>query len=166
VRRLIVTFFGSGYLPIAPGTWGSAAALIVFAAVYAISPHPICWNGSVALLTLAACIGSVACGPWAVDHFGKKDPKPFVLDEVAGQWVAMIALPLADVRTALVAMAVQFLLFRALDVIKPTPARRLEALPHGWGILLDDLASGVYANLIGQAFFRWLWPALVTRGLT
>jgi phosphatidylglycerophosphatase A len=163
VKRLIVTFFGSGYLPIAPGTWGSAAAIVCFAAVYAVSPHAICRNGTIGLLTVVACIASIACGPWAVAHFGRKDPKPFVLDEVAGQWVALLGLPLVDPRTAVAAMALQFVLFRILDIIKPPPARQLESLPHGWGILFDDLASGLYANLIGQAFFRCFWPALTLR---
>jgi phosphatidylglycerophosphatase A len=156
----MVTFFGSGYLPIAPGTWGSAAAVLCFAAVYAVSPHAICWNGTIAILIVAACVASVACGRWAVEHFCSKDPKPFVLDEVAGQWVAMLALPLVDWRVTVAAMGFQFFVFRILDVIKPPPARQLEGLPHGWGILFDDLASGIYTNLIGQVAFRCLWPSI------
>lgn len=160
MRRLIVTFFGSGYLPVAPGTWGSAAAAVCFFGLYAAAPNPVCWNIATAILIVAASVGSVACGRWAVGHFGKSDPRPFVLDEVAGQWLAMLALPLTDFRTALVALAVQFVLFRALDIVKPPPARQLERLPYGWGILFDDLASAVYANVIGQVFFRFYWPDL------
>ncbi len=163
MQRRLVTFFGAGYLPIAPGTWGSAAAIVVFFPIYLLSPNATCWNTITAVLTVAACIASVACGPWAVEYFKKKDPSHFVLDEVAGQWVALLGLPLIDLRTAVIAMAVQFFVFRVLDVIKPPPARQLEALPHGWGILFDDLASGVYANLIGQVFFRWFYPDLAAR---
>jgi phosphatidylglycerophosphatase A len=166
MRRLIVTFFGSGYLPLAPGTWGSAAAAACFLAVYAVSPHPICWNGTIVIGVVVASLASVALGGWAIRHFGKNDPGPFVLDEVAGQWLAMLALPLLDMRTALVAVAVQFLAFRIMDIIKPPPARQLERLPRGWGILFDDLAAGLYANLIGQVFFRWIWPDLASRIFT
>jgi len=56
-------------------------------------------------------------------------------------------------------VAVQFFLFRVFDIVKPTPARQLERLPHGWGIMADDLAVAVYVNLIGQVAFRYLWPA-------
>lgn len=163
MRRLIITFFGSGYLPIAPGTWGSAAAALCFFGIYAAAPNPICWNAVTVILILAACAASVAFGPWAVQHFGKPDPGPFVLDEVAGQWLAMLALPLTDWRTVLVVLACQFFVFRALDVIKPPPARQLERLPLGWGILLDDLASALYANIIGQVCFRLVWPDAATR---
>ena len=160
MRRLVVTFFGSGYLPVAPGTWGSAAAALCFVALYAAAPNALCWNLVTAALVLVACAASVACGPWAVKHFGKPDPGQFVLDEAAGQWLAMLALPLTDFRTALAAVAFQFFVFRALDIIKPSPARRIERLPHGWGILLDDIVSGAYTNVIGQLFFRWVWPGL------
>lgn len=163
MQRLLVTFFYSGYLPIAPGTWGSAAAALCFVALYLLLPGAIAWNVATVVLIVAACVASVVCGPWAVEHFGKHDPGQFVLDEVAGQWVAMLALPLVGTRTMIVAVVVQFLVFRVLDIVKPPPASQLERLPHGWGILCDDLASGVYANLIGQVFFRVFWPDLSTR---
>ncbi len=166
MRRLIVTFLGTGYLPLAPGTWGSAAAAACFLALYATAPNPICWNATTVALILAASIAAIACGPWAIDHFGKTDPGRFVLDEVAGQWLAMLALPLTDLRTAVVALAVQFLVFRAFDIVKPPPASWLERLPHGWGILADDLAAGLYANIIGQVFFRLIWPDLAPKVFT
>jgi phosphatidylglycerophosphatase A len=166
VRRLIVTFFGSGYLPVAPGTWGSAAAAVCFLGIYAAAPHPICWNGTTIILIVAASAGSIACGRWAVKHFGRPDPGPFVLDEAAGQWLALLALPLTDLRTAVAAVVVQFLVFRILDIVKPPPARRLEQLPHGWGILTDDLVSALYANIIGQVVFRLYWPDLAARVFT
>ncbi|MBN1344522.1 MAG: phosphatidylglycerophosphatase A [Phycisphaerae bacterium] len=160
MRRLIITFFGSGYLPVAPGTWGSAAACLCFLALYLVIPDASYWNVITAVGVLAASITSVALGRWAVKHFGKSDPGQFVLDEVAGQWLAMLALPLADLRTTIAALVFQFFAFRVLDIIKPPPARQLERLPDGWGILLDDLASGIYANVIGQVFFRLVWPHL------
>ena len=68
---------------------------------------------------------------------------------------ALIALPMHDLRSALVVLAVQFFLFRLFDVIKPPPGRRLEKLHGGWGIVLDDVFAGIYANLVGQAIIRW-----------
>lgn len=163
MRRLVITFFGSGYLPIAPGTWGSAAAAICFLGIYTAWPDPICWNSVTAVLILAACVASVVFGRWAVEHFGKSDPGQFVLDEVAGQWLAMLALPLTDFRTVVAALVFQFFAFRAFDIVKPPPARQLESLPLGWGILLDDLAAGLYANLVGQVFFRLFWSDVAAR---
>jgi phosphatidylglycerophosphatase A len=163
VRRIVITFFGSGYLPIAPGTWGSAAAAICFLGIYAVAPNPVHWNGVTVALIVVASVASVAWGRWAVAHFGKSDPGQFVLDEVAGQWLAMLALPLTDWRTVIAALIFQFFVFRALDIVKPPPARQLEHLPFGWGILLDDLASGFYANVIGQVALRFVWPDVATK---
>ena len=80
-----------------------------------------------------------------------------MLDEAAGQWLALLALPLCNSTVMLVAIVLRFLLFRVADIIKPSPARRLERLPGGWGIVCDDLAAGLYANIIGQVILRFLW---------
>ena len=98
-------------------------------------------------------------GPWAIRQFtasAKKqdDPGRVVLDEIAGQWLALVALPMPTLGRACAVLAVQFFLFRLFDVIKPPPARQFEKLPAGWGILLDDLAAALYANVIGQVIFR------------
>jgi phosphatidylglycerophosphatase A len=83
---------------------------------------------------------------------GKKDPGLVVVDEVAGQWVTLIALPFTPT-TALVG----FLLFRVMDIVKPWPARALERLPGGLGIMADDLAAGIYAHLGLRAALA-VWP--------
>jgi phosphatidylglycerophosphatase A len=80
-----------------------------------------------------------------------------VLDEFAGQWIALIALPMMNWQQAFAVCAAQFFLFRLFDILKPPPASWLERLPAGWGIVADDLAAGIYANIIGQLIFRWLW---------
>ncbi|MBK8914126.1 MAG: phosphatidylglycerophosphatase A [Phycisphaerales bacterium] len=163
-RTACVTVLGSGFAPFASGTWGSLAAAVLLIAAVAGVRLSGGGNGAVQAVIvggiLAACWASVAFGPWAVARFGRKDPKPFVLDEFAGQWLAMLALPgVAALSTGwLMQLAVQFVLFRALDVWKPAPGRQLERLPHGWGILLDDLSSAIYANLIAQVV--WRVPAL------
>ena len=113
-------------------------------------------------LVLVAGIGlaswlSVRWGGWAIAKFGDSDPHPFVLDEFAGQWVALLALPIgldASLRAVAVILAGQFFLFRVFDVLKPPPARQAERLPAGYGILIDNLFAGLYANLVGQLLWR------------
>lgn len=168
MRKWAVTGLGLGFAPLAPGTFGSAGAILVAAVAWAIShktgTDPAVLNILWVLLTILAAMGCVAWGPWAIDHFAARsrkpgDPGPVVIDELAGQWISLIALPMGSLRQALAVLAVQFFLFRIFDVLKPPPARRLEKLPVGWGILLDDLAAGIYANIVGQVVFRYfsLW---------
>ncbi|HPD28499.1 MAG TPA: phosphatidylglycerophosphatase A [Phycisphaerae bacterium] len=168
MRKWAVTGLGLGFAPLAPGTFGSAGAILAGTAAWTIchksATDPAVLNVIWVLLTLLAGIGCVAWGPWAIDYFAARsrkpgDPGPVVIDEFAGQWISLVALPMGSLRQALTVLAVQFFLFRLFDVIKPPPARRLERLPAGWGILLDDLAAGIYANIVGQVIFRYfsLW---------
>jgi phosphatidylglycerophosphatase A len=136
---LIATFFGIGRLRPGPGTWGSAVTVLLWAALsHALAPSlrtPI----AIALAVLVTLIGIPAATQVARGS-GKKDPQFVVIDEVAGQLVALIAVPLAW-KPFLAA----FILFRAFDIVKPPPVRQLEAIPEGAGIVLDDVAAGLYA---------------------
>ena len=127
-----------GYVPIAPGTFGSAAGLVVFAAVR--------WWGSPSL-ELALIVFLLAIGVWSADvaerHLGSVDPGPVVLDEVAGMLITLALIPVT-----VTGAIVGFLLFRVLDVIKPWPANRFEALPGGLGVMADDAMAAVYGNVI------------------
>jgi phosphatidylglycerophosphatase A len=160
--------FGLGYSPFASGTVGSAGACIIALAVWAVlgrGSNPIMLNIAWALLTLLACVGCVAWGPWAVEYYAGKekkkgDPGQVVIDEFAGQWLALIALPMASIAQAITVLAVQFFLFRFFDVAKIPPARQLEKLPRGWGVLADDLMAGIYANLVGQLVIRWFFAEM------
>jgi phosphatidylglycerophosphatase A len=144
IALVLATGFGAGYGPIAPGTWGSIPGLVAFWGLNRFGP----WT-AVAGAGLAAAIGVWAAG--RAEHvFGEKDPGRVVIDEVAGQMVTLLFLPAEP----LVLLA-GFLLFRVLDVFKPWPARGLEGLPGGSGIMADDLMVGVYANLILHAFALW-----------
>ncbi len=172
LRVLCITVLGSGYAPFASGSWGSLVAVILF--------MPLWWGigfggadrvwievGLVVGVLISSVI-SVIWGRWAVEHFKRKDPKQFVLDEFAGQWVALLALPMvltAPLPTLAWVIGGQFFLFRLFDVIKPPPARQLERLPDGWGILLDDLFAGLYANIVGQLVWR-LTPAAAWLGIS
>lgn len=161
LRLCVLTVLGSGYVPVTPATWGSLTSVALFAGLSGVLTAVGGGRIVVEVATLAgiAVAGwlSVRWGAWAVAHFRSKDPRPFVLDEFAGQWIALLSLPVApwaDGPATLVALFGQFVLFRVFDILKPPPARRLERLPAGWGVLCDDLAAGVYANLAGQALWR------------
>jgi len=158
LKKMIVTGLGTGYLPVAPGTWGSAAVCVIFlAAALGSGGRMVCISGTMAVVALLSAVTAVWLGRFAERTFGKKDPSRCTIDEWAGQAVALIALPLPDgplLRGCLIAAAVAFVAFRFFDIVKPPPARRMEKLPHGWGVLLDDLVAGVYANVVAQLVLR------------
>jgi phosphatidylglycerophosphatase A len=154
-RKWIVTFFGSGLSPLAPGTAGSLATAAIFYGINLSDPPRWAWQTFLLAGLVVACILMVALGPWAVAHFGREDPQPVVLDEVAGMCLTTLLLPMRGphgIVTVLAALAA----FRLFDVTKPPPARQLERLPAGWGILCDDLAAAVYANALCQLALRLL----------
>ncbi len=136
---LVATLFGIGRLRPGPGTWGSAATVLLWAALaHALAPSlrtPV----AIVLAGLVTLIGIPAATQVARSS-GTKDPQFVVIDEVAGQLVALIAVPLAW-KSFLAA----FILFRAFDIVKPPPVRQLEAIPEGAGIVLDDVAAGLCA---------------------
>jgi phosphatidylglycerophosphatase A len=138
-----------GFFPFAPGTAGSAAALVLFL--------PVRWAGSLALeLAVASLVAAV--GVWAATEtekaLGVEDPGPVVIDEVAGMLVSLLFLP-----TSWPVIGAAFLAFRMFDIIKPWPCGRLERLHGGVGIMADDLAAGAYANLVVHLLI-WLRPGL------
>jgi len=155
IRRFLITGLGLGYLPGAPGTFGSAGAAGVFALTASISPEPICVSGAMALIAIFFSLVCVRLGPFAEKAFGRKDPSQCTADEWAGQGVAFLGLPIAAGGTWITCL-VGFAAFRVFDIVKPPPIRRLERLPQGWGVLADDLAAGVCANIVGQLVLR-LW---------
>lgn len=149
--RTISTFFGAGLGKPGPGTWGSVAALLLWGAVaWLFHPTP---NGILFVLLIGISL-SIACGvpaaTIAARESGRHDPQFVVIDEVAGQWIALIGSP-ADIRHGIIAL----ILFRLFDITKPFPARQLERLPEGWGIVFDDVAAGLYA--LGVASLLRLW---------
>jgi phosphatidylglycerophosphatase A len=122
-----------------PGTWASAVTVLLWAALCnAIAPD-LRTPTAIALALFVALIGIPAATRVARGS-GIKDPQFVVIDEVAGQLVALIAVPFAW-KSFLAA----FILFRVFDIVKPPPVRQLEALPEGAGIMLDDVAAGLYA---------------------
>jgi phosphatidylglycerophosphatase A len=147
----VATFFGAGYGKPGPGTWGSVAALLLWAAC-AWGLHPSA--RALFFILLAAIAVSILLGVPAATivarESGREDPGFVVVDEVAGQWIALLGCP-ADWRHALIALV----LFRLFDITKPFPARQLESLPGGWGIVFDDVAAGLYAWGIAALLRIW-----------
>lgn len=139
VERVVCTGCFSGYSHFAPGTCGSAVALLIYLLLPDLSFLGWCALvvGLFPIAVYTSTLGEAEWGP---------DPGPVVIDEVLGFFVSAAFLP----QSILVGVAA-FFGFRALDILKPSPAREAERLPGGWGIVLDDVAAGVYVNLILQA---------------
>ena len=147
----VATFFGSGLLKPGPGTWGSVAALLLWAAyAWVVQPRAFALNAALAIGIVIVVALGVPAATIAERESGRHDPGFVVIDEVAGQWIALLGCPF-DWRHALIALV----LFRLFDVTKPPPARQLERLPDGWGIVFDDVAAGLYAW--GVAALLRLW---------
>lgn len=140
-----------GYAPIAPGTVGSAAGLALFVLLRAVG---IPW------LEPAAIVVLFAAGAWAGNHaerfFGGIDPQPVVIDEVLGMLLTLMLVPVSWAGAI-----VGFLVFRALDIVKPWPARRLENLHGGVGVMADDAMAAVYGNVV-MWLAVWYGPSWMT----
>jgi phosphatidylglycerophosphatase A len=136
----IATGLGSGYSPFAPGTAGSAVGLLFWWPL-----HRLPLTAQLAAIAIVFFAGVVAATRVA-RGVGIEDPGIVVVDEVIGMWTSLVFLPWTPVNAI-----AGFVLFRILDVIKPYPARQFESLPGGWGIMMDDLMAGIYANLLLRA---------------
>ncbi len=139
---LIGTGFGTGYSPVAPGTAGSLLALILMI-VWPLSSWY--WLGIMFLF--------LAVGVWAgglIEKDKGEDPSLVVVDEMVGQWIALLFLP----TYALKIYGAAFLLFRLFDVWKPYPIYQSQRFKGGWGIMMDDVLAGIYANILLQLVLR------------
>ena len=147
----VATFFGAGRLKPGPGTWGSVGALLLWAAAEWVF-HPS--RGTMAAMLVGGIaltlIFGIPASTIAARESGIEDPGFVVIDEVTGQWIALLGCPF-NWPHALTAL----LLFRAFDITKPFPARQLERLPEGWGIVFDDVAAGLYAWGVGCLLRLW-----------
>ena len=139
--KAILSFFGTGYVPGAPGTAASAVAILLHSCIF----RAMDWGSATAVSAVAALAFAAATVLWGREAerlHGARDPGWVVSDEVAGQLVAAVGIG------GPVGLAVAFAGFRLLDIAKPFPIRRLERLPGGWGILADDLAAGVFVAAV------------------
>ena len=142
----LATCFKIGHLPIAPGTWGSLAAVIGWW-LWLQYLDPLVF---IVLIITIFTIGVFATNI-IIDHTGEKDPSRVVIDEMAGQWLGLLMLP-----DGMLYIAGAFILFRFLDILKPWPIRQLEQFPKGWGVMLDDMLAGLLTLGLIQGISRLL----------
>jgi phosphatidylglycerophosphatase A len=139
------TFFGAGYLKPGPGTYGSVATVLLwYAAAHAFPATSLTLALATALAAIIVTIVGIPASTIVARESGREDPGFVVIDEVAGQLFALILMR-PDWQHAALALV----LFRLFDITKPQPIRSLEALPEGTGIMLDDVAAGLIALLVG-----------------
>lgn len=153
---MVLASFGFvGRSPVAPGTAGSAAALLLYAGLRALG-----WTGT--SFEPLVIVGLFVAGVWAADRTARvlhrTDPGVVVIDEVVGMLMTVAFLPVSPVGAV-----AGFLLFRVFDIVKPFPAAQAERLPGGWGIMIDDVVAGAYAHL-ALRLLAWAWPAGVLQG--
>ncbi len=146
IAKIVATFFYVGLIPIGPGTFGTLAAIPLF---YALTFTPL-------YLYLAITVVIILISVWASnvaeEIYNKHDPGQVVADEVCGYLVTMILVP-----PTISNIFLGFLLFRLFDITKPYPVRKFEKLPGGWGIVIDDVAAGVYACITLHILGRWVF---------
>ena len=155
-HKMIATAFGAGYFPVAPGTAGAFVGILMLMGLHQITQS---FGFDLSQFNLALIVATLICfylGVIATDHLEKdwgKDPSKVVMDEVIGVWIAMFFVPVTMINLTLA-----FALFRLFDIWKPLFIRRLEKINGGWGVILDDVLAGVYANLVLQILlYLQLW---------
>jgi phosphatidylglycerophosphatase A len=162
--RALITMGGLGSIRPAPGTWGSLPPVVVAAVLIGAGLGPGNGAGASAVyhfvlvgVMVAATLACAVHGDAAEAHFDKKDPGSVVADETAGQVLPLLFLPPAAVAgpaVTVLTLGYAFVAFRVMDILKPPPAHRLQRLPGGWGIVIDDLLAGVYAMIAVQVVTR------------
>ncbi len=142
----LATGFGAGYLPWAPGTWGSLEAVFLALAVHQVFPlqERVILGAFLLLLMVPAVFSSGR----VAQSDGNSDPSRVVIDEIVGQILCLLWVPIS-----VISLVAGFLLFRFFDIVKPSPARESEGLGGGLGIVCDDLIAGIYAGVSLKILF-------------
>lgn len=146
--RFVATGFFSGYSPFVPGTCGSIVGILIYA-IPGFETPLIIISISILCFIIGAYVSSV------MENKLGDDPSVVVIDEIVGMWISLILLP----KTFLVIL-ITFFFFRAYDIFKPQPARYAEKYKNGWGIMLDDVVAGIYAN-ISVRILILIFPAII-----
>lgn len=144
---LALATWGVGYLPLMPGTFGSLVGVGLFL-ILVQGTGGVVRIGAVLISVVAVTIGGIWAATRTEKVMNRKDPGIIVVDEVAGQLLALLPLTFLTRNPPLLAVMVSFTLFRCFDIVKPYPLRRLEGLGGGFGVMCDDLVAGVYAAII------------------
>lgn len=138
ISKVISTFFGAGYFPIAPGTLTSFIIILL----YKFYLHKLSWPIYLMFLFLLFLIGVVSSSHYS-RQINKKDPRNIVIDEALGQLLTLFRL-----NPSWFLLIIAFLLFRLFDIVKPFPIRKVETFPKGWGIVMDDIVAAIYAGIL------------------
>ena len=144
----LATGFYSGLLPFAPGTWGAAAATLLWLAGFALLDF---WTLQVLTAVCIVAFTLLSIQPInRLEKFWGEDPKRVVIDEVVGTWICLLAVPNEPWTTMRfwVYVVMAFALFRLFDIFKPLGIRRMESFPGGWGVMMDDILSGIYGLVV------------------
>jgi phosphatidylglycerophosphatase A len=147
MRRLLASCFGLGWLPLAPGTWGSLPPVLLFVLMCYFGEAPAAISITMVVSALAGSIVCIKFAPAIVAATGRADPREIVADEFSGQAVTFLFIAAVPISNIWVTGLLGFSLFRFFDILKPWPIRKLEKIPKGWGILLDDLLAAVFAGI-------------------
>jgi phosphatidylglycerophosphatase A len=159
LRWLLATCGGVGYSPILPGTCGALWGLPIYWAILLGTP-PGWHTALLALALLLSCVVTFWLSPWSLVYFGEEDSSRFVTDEIAG-FLFTVLLFRPEGTTLWVQSIAAFLVTRTIDICKVPPARKLENLPGGWGVLADDLLGSIYAAAL-LWFIWWQFPQWFT----
>jgi phosphatidylglycerophosphatase A len=142
LAKILATFFGTGAFPFAPGTFASLAAALV----YKFGLFRLSGTLQAVVIVVVFFVGVAAASVHARE-LGRPDPRPVVIDEACGQWIACFLIP-----PGWMPVLAAFFLFRLFDVWKPFPIRQLERLRGGWGIMADDVLAGIFAGLLVHGY--------------
>lgn len=143
ISKIIATFFGVGYFPLAPGTLTSFIVVLIYKFIL----YRISWPVHLLIFLILFLIGTLTSSKFS-SELNKKDPRKIVIDEASGQFLALFQLS-----SSWFPLLLSFLLFRFFDIIKPFPIKKVETFPKGWGIMLDDIVAALYAGIIFNIYF-------------
>ena len=142
-HQLIATRLGVGHFPYGPGTMGALLAILIWSLIASYVSYPVWFSITLALILIFTIVG--AYSSTVAERYWGEDPSRVVIDEVVGQWIALLAIP-ADYSWWHVLAA--FALFRFFDIVKPLGVRKMEQFKGGWGIMADDILAGCYGAII------------------
>lgn len=151
-HEMIATGLGVGHFPYGPGTMGALLAILIWYPITTMANHTT-WF----LITLALILAFTLLGAWSstvAERYWGEDPSRVVIDEVVGQWIALLAVPAHFSWWHVLAA---FILFRFFDIVKPLGVRKMEQFKGGWGIMADDILAGCYGAVLIYLFNSTQW---------
>ncbi len=146
IYKTFATFFGAGYAPLAPGTFGALFAAGFVYLWQTLQPELSYYHWPLLIVTILAFFLGAYCTDQLAEEWGK-DPSKVVIDEAIGLWISILFVPVNTVY-----LVAGLILFRIFDIWKPLGIRKMENIKGGWGVMMDDVLAGVYANIILQIY--------------